>query len=339
MVRKILRIITFTTLILLGILVVIAVTFLRLDIPIEELEDDYYTENSAYLEAEVSDLDGKPLNIKTHYQSYGNDDDPVIVLLHGAFSSSHTFMPWADRLQEAGYRVLLIDLPYHGLTGGFSDRITSLRRSAAVVKAVIDHLEIDSVAIGGNSMGGGVSWYFTSEYAEKDGFSVSHLVLIDAVHPEMSYEEGREGLPGIMRTRFVSGIVSQMTPKFLLEFLLNGAYGSERKPDEETVTRYYELLRRSGNRQSILRNTQEEQHGIDDTERLDTIREWGIPTLVLWGEEDTWVDQKYAYAFQESLDLAADNVLVYPGLGHVPMEEAPERTFDDLIAFLENENQ
>lgn len=334
MVRKLLKILKLITVILLVIVVLILIAFTRIDLPVERLEDDYFTDHSAYLNVNISDLDGNQLDIKVHYQDYGNAEYPVVVLLHGAFSSSHTFISWADRLIETGYRVLMIDLPYHGLSGGFHDQITSLRRSAAVVKRVIDHLDIETVAIGGNSMGGGVSWYFTSEYAGKDGFSVSHLVLIDAVHPEMSYEDGREQLPGIMTTRLISGIVSQMTPKFLLKFVLDGVYGSDHEPDPDTVTRYYELLRRPGNRQSILRNTQEEEEGISGVERLEMIKNAGIPTLVLWGEEDTWVDPEYAIAFKESLDLADENVIVYSGLGHVPMEEAPERTVRDLIGFL-----
>jgi pimeloyl-ACP methyl ester carboxylesterase len=334
MARKLLRILKVITLVLLVMIIVILVVFMRLDMPIDRLEDAYFTDHSAYLEAEISDLNGNPLTIKTHYQISGNDDDPVVVLLHGAFSSSHTFIPWADRLNEAGYRVLTIDLPYHGLSGGFHDQTTSLRRSAAVVKAVIDHLEIDNVAIGGNSMGGGVSWYFTSEYAGKDSFSVSHLILIDAVHPAMSYEDGRDQLPDIMRTKIVSGIVSQMTPRFLLGYVLDGVYGSDQEPDSKTVTRYYELLRRPGNRQSILRNTQEEEEGMSDAERLVRVKEMRIPSLVLWGEEDTWIPLEYADAFKESLDLADENVIVYSGLGHVPMEEDPLRTVRDLITFL-----
>ncbi len=334
MVRRLLKILKLITVILLVIFSLILIVFTRIDLAVERLEDDYFTDHSAYLNVNIPDLDGNQLDIKVHYQDYGNAEYPVVVLLHGAFSSSHTFISWADRLTETGYRVLMIDLPYHGLSGGFHDQITSLRRSAAVVKSVIDHLDIETVAIGGNSMGGGVSWYFTSEYAGKDGFSVSHLVLIDAVHPEMSYEDGREQLPGIMTTKLISGIVSQMTPKFLLKFVLDGVYGSDHEPDPDTVTRYYELLRRPGNRQSILRNTQEEEEGISGVERLEMIKNAGIPTLVLWGEEDTWVDPEYAIAFKESLDLADGNVIVYSGLGHVPMEEAPERTVVDLIEFL-----
>jgi len=87
--------------------------------------------------------------------------------------------------------VISIDLPYHGLSGAFSDNVTSLRRSAAAVKSLLEILDISEVIIGGNSMGGGVSWYFTAAYHNQDNFKVNGLVLIDSIYPMVFGEQNR----------------------------------------------------------------------------------------------------------------------------------------------------
>lgn len=328
------RIIKILSIIFLVLMLVVTIVFVRFDIARERLDATYFTDDSHDVTLAILHLDGHTIDIDIHYQDFGQTDDPVIVLLHGAFASSHTFKPWADMLVLEGYRVLAIDLPYHGLSGGFDDQVTSQRRSAAVVKALLDHLEIDQIIIGGNSMGGGVSWYFTSEYHGVDGFEVQGLVLISAVYPGMQGGSGPARIQRILSSRIVSAVASKMTPRFVLRNILEGVYGSGSTLEEETITRYYELLRRSGNRQAILRNTREIDAGPSGEERLLLIRESGIPVLVMWGLEDSWVPVSLAYAFQEILMLEAADLVIYEDIGHVPMEEQPARTLVDLLTFI-----
>ena len=332
--KILLRIIKILAAILLMLTLVVTIVFVRFDISRERLDAKYFTDYSHDVTLSILTLEGQTIDIDIHYQDFGSINDPVVVLLHGAFASSHTFTPWAEMLVLEGYRVLAIDLPYHGLSGGFMDQVTSQRRSAAVVKTLLDQLEIDSIIIGGNSMGGGVSWYFTSEYHGVDGFEVKGLVLISAVYPGMQGGGGPARMQRILASRIITGVVSKMTPRFILNAILDGVYGSGSTLEEETVTRYYELLRRSGNRQAILRNTREEDLGISGEERLLLIRDAGIPVLVMWGLEDTWVPVELAYAFEETLMLEETDLIIYEDIGHVPMEEQPARTLIDLLVFI-----
>ncbi|MNO04863.1 Lipase 3 precursor [compost metagenome] len=56
------------------------------------------------------------------------------------------------------------------------------------------------------------------------------------------------------------------------------------------------------------------------------------PTLVLWGERDRWIPPAHAQAFAERIPGA--QLRRYAGLGHVPMEEDPQRVAADLLPFL-----
>lgn len=327
MLKKILIIILSVLIVLLSILFAL---FYRPDLALEDLEETYFLENSHYIDVTIESLASDDVIIRTHYLDFGDPEDPVVVLLHGAFASSHTFIPWADELVENNYRVIAIDLPYHGLSGAFDDQVTSLRRSAAVVKGVLETLGITSFVIGGNSMGGGVSWYFAGTYATL--FDIKGIVLISPIGPQSG--GGRFG--GILSNPAIATIASQMTPKFLLKNILEGVYGSTSTLTDDTVMRYYELIRKEGFRYGLLTNTQETLDGalapLDVFEAVDNL---DIPTLIMWGIEDAWIPYTLSDVFIDTWHLDTSDVIIYDGIGHVAMEEQPEMTILDLLDFLD----
>jgi pimeloyl-ACP methyl ester carboxylesterase len=50
----------------------------------------------------------------------GNDDRPVLVLVHGFTASLHTWDAWVDELKD-DYLILRFDVPGFGLTGPMPD--------------------------------------------------------------------------------------------------------------------------------------------------------------------------------------------------------------------------
>lgn len=327
--RKVLKIIKIIVIIFFLLLSSVFLIFYRSDLSQSSLEASYFTDYSHYIEVSIPTLDDEIIGIDIHYQDLGDEENEVIVLLHGAFASSHTFLPWAEKLVEENFRVILIDLPYHGLSGGFEDHVTSLRRSSYVVKGVLDALHITSLYIGGNSMGGGVSWYFTGAFHDAL-FDIRGLILIDSVFPSTS--NGRPEGFDILTRPFLLNIASKMTPRFLLKNILEGVYGSASTLAHETVDRYYDLLRKEGNRQAILRNTSESLPVSHLESLLNQIHVNQIPVLIMWGEEDSWIPVETVTLFESVLIDA--QTIIYEGLGHVPMEENPLLTVEDLIIFL-----
>ncbi len=300
----------------------------RNDISQQELEDTYFTEYSHYTKVEVDTLDGETLSIDLHYQEMGEENTDVIVLIHGAFSSSHTFLPWAETLVESGYRVIMPDLPFYGLSDYFPDKITSYRRNAEAIKYLLDALSIDSAHFAGNSLGGATAWYFTGTYPEM----VHSLNLIDAVYPS-------EAMTGsnftfLQNSNFIARLVSNYTPRYLLKSVLKTAYGDEDFITDELIDRYYYLLRKDGTRLAIIQSKFEVLDNLDEV--LLNVKDQNIPTLVMWGELDSWIEVSYSDSFKETLELSDEAVIIYPNLGHVPMEEDPETTIIDYLNFLNN---
>jgi pimeloyl-ACP methyl ester carboxylesterase len=316
------------------LIVGITIVFYRSDIPFETLEDTYFTEDSAYLDVTLVTLEDTEIELRIHYIDNRLASTKTIVLLHGLFASAHTFEAWTTLFEAEGYRVISIDLPGFGLSDNYPDLISSTRRQASVVKAVLDYLNIAKAVLGGNSMGGGVAWYFASEYHDPGTFDVEGLILIDAVYPAAMEDRGESGFLFQVLDSPLGSVLGKMTPRFLFASILRGVYGSQSTIDEVTIDRYYELLLAEGHRASILGLTMEEETGLTGEERLALVKDWQIPVLVLWGEEDSWIPKDVALAFQTTLDLPDERVIVYSGLGHVPMEEDPARTGADVIVFL-----
>jgi pimeloyl-ACP methyl ester carboxylesterase len=95
------------------------------------------------------------------------------------------------------------------------------------------------------------------------------------------------------------------------------------------IDRYTELSLRPGNRDAFVARAM--QPRVDHSRELSKLN---VPTLVIWGREDQLIPVDYAERFRRDVRDAV--VLVYDELGHVPMEEGPERTAVDVRRFLEH---
>src|SRR3954447_9213679 len=56
------------------------------------------------------------------------------------------------------------------------------------------------------------------------------------------------------------------------------------------------------------------------------------PTLILWGAQDRLIPVSHAVRFEHAIPAA--RLIVYDGVGHVPMEEIGQRSAADVEAFL-----
>jgi len=155
----------------LGLLVVVAagawLLLQRPDIPYATLEAKYGYPDSQYL-----DLPG---GVRAHYRDLGPRDAPAIVLVHGYSASTHAWDAWAARLSKS-YRVVVLDLPGHGLTRTSGPYLAGRQGFVAVVDALTARLGLTRFTLAGNSMGGAVAWTYAVDHPDK----VQRLVLVDA---------------------------------------------------------------------------------------------------------------------------------------------------------------
>jgi pimeloyl-ACP methyl ester carboxylesterase len=285
------------------------------DIPGEEIEKRYATSASQFLKLK----DGTRL----HYHDEGPRDGQVVMLLHGSNDSLFTWNAWSAALSDR-YRVIRFDFPGHGLTGPTPVADYTAARYAAVITEVADALGLARFALGGNSMGGAMSWYYAAENPQR----VRALILANAAgYPR---EGGPPAVFVLASLPVLGDLFSSMTNRDMIERNLKTVIADDRLVTPALVDRYTDLLLREGNRGATLKRFRTPPEDPEVWRRIATI---SAPTLVLWGDQDPWIPVGDAARFGQ--DIKGARVIVYTGVGHVPQEETPQQSASDVRAFLD----
>lgn len=280
------------------------------DIPVGKLIPKYTNASSRFL-----DVGG----VKVHYRDDGRGE--ALVLVHGMNSSLHTWEGWTEQL-EGSYRVIALDLPGFGLTGPDPKKRYSPAQAAQFLHLFTDALGLEHFNLAGNSRGGAIAWNFAVLYPDE----VERLILVDA--GGLPREEPIPFLVVLQGLPMVSRLFHHITPRWVIEDGVHQVYGDPSLVTEAQVQRYFDLLLRTGNRRAAS-----EIVAVGDLhENLDGLSKLKVPTLVLWGEKDAWILPKYAERFRQRIPRA--EVIRYPALGHIPMEEDPAETAADVRKFL-----
>ncbi|MDC3132755.1 alpha/beta hydrolase [Flavobacteriaceae bacterium] len=297
--------------------IIIVLLFGYRDIPLEDLKTKYATAPSSFVA-----VDG----MNVHFRDEGDSTDATpIVLIHGTGSSLHTFDDWTRQLKN-DHRVIRMDLPAYGLTGPFPDRNYSMDHYVNFIKNFLNALGIKKCVLGGNSLGGGIAWNFTTKYPDM----VDKLILIDAA----GYPTKAERLPlafKLAQTPFIKNIFTYITPRFVAKASVENVFADKTKVTETLIDRYFELTLRKGNRQAFVDrlNTKKE---ISTHQNIALIKQ---QTLVLWGEQDQLIPVENALQFHD--DLPNDTLVIMKNVGHVPMEERPNQSLESVLLFLKKE--
>jgi pimeloyl-ACP methyl ester carboxylesterase len=269
------------------------------------------------------ELDG----FTVHYRDQGDATKPVLVMIHGVVSSLHTWDEWLPYFLS-DYRVIRFDVPGFGLTGpAHTGGDYSAERMLGVLEMLLEHLAVEKASFIGNSLGGYIAWNFALAQPER----VEKLVLIDPAGYPM------RKVPWMIAAADLPGATLAMPlwmPRALISQGIREVYGDPERIKAGVVDRYYDLTRRPGNRRAmmdifrvLLKVNREELHGT--AQRVATIK---APTLLLWGELDRWISPEHVPLWQR--DLSGICVQTYAGVGHIPMEEIPEQSAADTLAFL-----
>ena len=261
--------------------------------------------------------------LTVHLRDSGPRDAQALVLIHGSNASLQTWEPWADRLGKQ-FRIIRMDLPGHGLTGASPTRDYSPAAYVDVVERIRAKLGVDHVVLAGNSMGGGVAWH----YALAHPGHVRALVLLDSVgQPEPG--NGKAPLAfRIARVPILRNIASAITPRSLIADSLPGVFGDPKLADAKMIDRYWELLCYPGNREATLDRFARKPDGASDAQ-LASLK---LPVLILWGEKDQLIPRSSGDWLHAR--IAGSRLIVYPGTGHLPMEERADQSAADVAAFV-----
>lgn len=258
------------------------------DLPRAEAEARWAGPPSIFVEAGGARL---------HVRDEGPRDAPVLLLLHGFAASLHTWDPLVAALPDR--RIVRVDLPGFGLTGPTGD--DGEAATARRLEALLDRLGIAEAVVVGSSLGGRKALAFARAVPGR----VRGLVLL-APPPE-----GMRGGGGWLASAALRGL----DPGPLLWLRLGAAYADPAMATPEVRARYRDLLLAPGVREAILARG---RAGVPEP----AVPEPPPPTLLVWGSEDRIVPSSAIAAWARLLPEA--RLATLPGVGHLPMEEAPE---------------
>jgi pimeloyl-ACP methyl ester carboxylesterase len=254
----------------------------------------------------------------------GADRAPVL-FIHGLGGQ---WQNWIQNLPRVALerRVVALDLPGFGLSPMPSEPI-SIPLYARVVEALAQDLELGTVALVGNSMGGFVGADLVIDFPSR----VERLVLVSAagittnsLYRAPSVTLGRAATAV---TTYTAARHRQMARRPLTRHMALALVA--RHPSRLAADLAWEAMIKGAGKpgfEDALRANME----FDFRDRLPEI---ACPTLIVWGEDDAVLPVQDAHEYERLLPDARK--LLMRDTGHVPMLERPGTFNDVLMEFLD----
>jgi pimeloyl-ACP methyl ester carboxylesterase len=256
-------------------------------------------------------------------------DGPPVVLLHGGGWDSAA-LSWREAVPAlaTAYTVYAPDLPGYGRSDPpTATPTTTFYRD--VVLDLLDALDVDSAALVGVSLGGGIALDVALASPER----VSQLVLVD------SYGLGGE-VPGgplgalFVRLPWLSGAVERVlaSDRRLTALAVRGIV----HPANLTPALVDDVLAVARDHDGrAWRAFQRHEVGFDGlrTNYVDRLPDLSTPTLLVHGEHDSLVPVDWSVRAGTLIPDA--EVRILPRCGHWPPREMPERFAELVGAFLD----
>ncbi len=270
--------------------------------------------------------------LSLRYREWGPVDGPVLLLVHGTSAWSETWRDIAAPLGEAGYRVIAPDLPPFGYSQRPSDGDYSRLAQAGLVRAFARALSLEDYVLAGHSFGGGA----TVEAAFAEQASLRGLVLLD-VALGLDAETASPVISALLaiaplRTALASASFANplLIPWGLRDFVADDAVVTE-----ERIALYARPLEAKGTSAAI--GAWMASGLMGDQSRAATATRAGLgairlPTLVLWGREDTVTPLAQGEDIAATLPHA--ELVVLDGVNHIPHIEDPQAVVAAMLGFL-----
>lgn len=239
-----------------------------------------------------------------------------IVLIHGYTFSLETWDAWAADLAR-DHRVIRYDLSGHGLSGADPEGHYTTADREAQLGAVMDKLGIKKAIVAGNSLGGMIAWHFAADHPAR----VAKLILVDSGGFSINGVTDKPApVPPPLRAFLTAPSEAGVA------FTLSHIYAHPERVTPAERERFRAMIAANG--PALIQHV--EQFTLPDpTLKLGAIR---TPTLILWGEKDPLVPVGDAKKFGDVIPGA--KVEIFPDVGHVPQEEAPEATLKLVRDFI-----
>jgi pimeloyl-ACP methyl ester carboxylesterase len=300
-----------------GLLILALIPFL-LDVPTgANATAESLLATGAAPNARVVTVEGR----RTVVAEAGVATDPALILVHGFGGSTFGWRHVVEPLAASGWFVVALDLPGFGLAekgwSGSYDHASHAR----FVLAVMDQMQINQAVLAGHSMGGNVVSWVAALAPER----VRGLALIDAaIGASFGDSPATSALQASPLRRAVRILIRSAFTEATFGELLSSAFAVKSAATPEMIRGYAAASRLPEWDAALLGVLRDGSKNALTRPIAEIVSRAGapIPTLILWGADDSWVPLSAGESLRDALPGAT--YVVLPGLGHVPFEEDPE---------------
>jgi len=243
--------------------------------------------------------------VNTHFTRQGAGEE--LLLIHGFASSTYTWRKVVDSLAK-DFEVNAIDLPGFGLSQGLNTTPTV----DAYVDFINDFMQtlcLDDAVFMGNSFGGEISWRLALKYPQR----VRALILVDAA----GYPHESPAIFKLLRAPLLGEMIAGVNTKWIVRKNLQQVFVNDDLVTDAVVDNYYYRLLKEGARETVLARAR-----MNSDTLYKTLPQIQQPTLIIWGENDSWIPAESARRF--AADIPNAQLAILPNCGHVPQEEKPK---------------
>ena len=267
--------------------------------------------------------------VRTRALEAGDQDAPVLLLLHGTGGHAETYYRNVVPLSKH-FRVLSVDMVGHGFSDRPADIGYSLDDFANHIADLLDAIGADKAHISGESLGSAVAAWFAISHPER----VERLVLNTAVlaHPT---PEGMAELEEFAR-RTVEVMSSGLT-RDAIRTRMQWLVSDPSRMTEELVSCRMRIYKQPGMLETIgkvMMSVGGMFRGLTGQQYFEpgVMSRISCPTLVLWTEHNP--GQNAEFAEKVAQDIPDHEFHVLTDCGHWPQYESPEEFNQLHLEFL-----
>jgi pimeloyl-ACP methyl ester carboxylesterase len=249
--------------------------------------------------------------MRLHYSRAGQG--PALVLVHGLVGSSKN---WDQNIRFlARFRtVYALDLANMGASERVAGIDPGLEASADRIVSCMDALDISRADIAGHSHGGAISMMLAARHPER----VRRLVLFAPANP---FCDLGKPLIRFYSTRLGTCFARMVPrlPRLLHKTALSRMYGDPKRVRDGALEGYTEGMNQGtvDHILGIVRGWSGDMLALREV--LSQLA--GLPMLLIWGDRDRAVGLSSG---QRLSKLLGAQLMVIPGVGHLPFAETPE---------------
>jgi pimeloyl-ACP methyl ester carboxylesterase len=246
---------------------------------------------------------------------------PPALFVHGVGTNG---LLWRNviELVRGQRRCVALDLPLHGHSPARPDQDFSLSALASVVQDFCDALDLHDIDLIANDTGGAVAQIFAARHPRwLTSFTLTNCETHDNVPPaafKPSIEQAARGELSASAPQVMANLAAARS------IIFGSSYEHPEQLSVDVMRAYLEPVLGTPEHARQFERLLCSLHADDLLAVEPQLRQFHVPTLVVWGTDDVFFEMRWAYWLQATIPGASEVVEVDGGRLFFPDERAAE---------------